>query len=85
MIRVKRANRVLRIDETELEYYLKNGYVQINDQGEAVNLTRDGYTVEEYEALREENKTLEARIAELTRKAESEKAASKQKSKTDES
>lgn len=82
MVRVKRANRVLRVDDTELDYYLKNGYVQLDDQGRPVNVTKEGYTVAEYEALMKKNKSLEARIAELTEKAA--KAAETAKKKADE-
>lgn len=74
MIQVKRANRVLRIEDTELNYYLKLGYVQIDKDGRPMNVTKNGYTVAEYEALLEKNKSLEARIAELTKAAEEAKA-----------
>ena len=36
MVKVKKDNKVLYVPEERLAYYLREGYDQINDQGEIV-------------------------------------------------
>lgn len=69
VIKVKKANKVLQINGTELEYYLKNGWSQIDDSGKVLKEQKATYTAAEYNKLAAENKALRARIQELEGKA----------------
>lgn len=67
LVRVKKDNKVLYVPEERLSYYLREGYDQINDQGEIVKRATSGRMV----PIAEHNKVVE----ELGRtKAELEKA-----------
>ena len=55
MAKVKKANRVLTVDESVVESYLKDGYDQIDEKGEVVKRATGGRTV----SLAEHNKVLD--------------------------
>lgn len=56
MPHVKRANRVLTVSDEVVSSYLKDGYDEIDDQGEVIKRATGGRTV----TLAEHNKVLEA-------------------------
>ena len=65
VIKVKKANKVLQINGTDLDYYLKNGWSQIDDSGRVLKENRATYTAAEYNKLKAEKDALQARVYEL--------------------
>lgn len=64
-IKVKRANKILRIDEKSKETYLELGYDVIDAKGNIVEHNRKNVTAAEYTRLEEENKALKTEIEKL--------------------
>lgn len=78
MAKVKKANRVLTVDESVVPSYLKDGYDQVDDKGKVIKRATGGRTVsiseyntvaKELEELKAENKKLKAENTKL-KKAE---------------
>ncbi|WP_054634823.1 hypothetical protein [Thalassobacillus sp. C254] len=81
MPKVKKGNRTLKVSDTSVENYLKQGYDQIDEKGKIVKRATGGKTIaaEEYNKLldklntseeeqfklEEDNKKLKAEIAKL--------------------
>jgi len=71
-MKVRKENRVLTVDEADKAFYLSEGYdvVELNKdtkQYDVVEPATGGktYSVAEYNALKNENETLKAKIVEL--------------------
>ena len=64
-IKVKRANKILRIDERNKKTYLALGYNVIDAKGRVVEHNTATVTPAEYKALVEENAQLKAEIKRL--------------------
>lgn len=72
-IKVKLANKVLRIDERNKKAYLARGYNVIDEKGNVIEHNTAAVTPAEYNALVEENSKLKAEIEKLkARKVKSE-------------
>lgn len=56
MIKVKKGNKVVQIQESVLPYYLKNGFDQIDEEGKIVKRATGGKNV----SVAEYNKALDA-------------------------
>lgn len=65
VIKVRKANKVLQINGTDLDYYLKNGWSQIDDSGKVLKEHKATYTAAEYSRLKAEKDALQARVHEL--------------------
>ena len=61
-IKVKRANKILRIDDSSKKTYLDLGYDVIDGKGKII------VTIAEYQALVAENKSLKAELEKLKAK-----------------
>ena len=68
MITVRKANKVLRIDENNKENYLARGYDVVNEKGENVEHNSRTVTPAEYAAALAEIGRLKAEIAKLKAK-----------------
>lgn len=68
MITVRKANKVLRIDENNKENYLARGYDVVNEKGEIVEHNTRTVTPAEYAAALAEIGRLKAEIAKLKAK-----------------
>ena len=64
-IKVKRANKILRIDERNKKAYLALGYNVIDAKGRVIEHNTATVTPAEYKALVEENAQLKAEIKTL--------------------
>lgn len=64
-IKVKRANKILRIDERNKKAYLALGYNVIDAKGRVIEHNTATVTPAEYKALVEENAQLKAEIKKL--------------------
>lgn len=66
-VKVKKDNKVLYVPEERLSYYLRDGYDQINDQGEVVKRATSGRMVPiaEYNRVVEELEKAKALIKQL--------------------
>jgi len=66
-VRVRKDNKVLYVPEERLSYYLREGYDQINDQGEVVKRATSGRMVPiaEYNRVVEELEKAKALIRQL--------------------
>lgn len=66
-VKVKKDNKVLYVPEERLSYYLREGYDQINDQGEVVKRATSGRMVPiaEYNRVVEELEKAKALIKQL--------------------
>lgn len=64
MAKIKKGNRILNVDNSRLESYLKQGYDQINDTGKVIKLATGGKTVTigEYNRALEENTALKLEV-----------------------
>lgn len=71
MAKVRKANRVVNVDKTHIDGYLKRGYDLINDEGEVVKQATGGKTISvaTHNKVVEENEELKAKVADLTEKA----------------
>jgi len=67
LVRVKKDNKVLYVPEERLNYYLREGYDQINDQGEIVKRATSGRMVPiaEYNRVVEELEKAKTLIKQL--------------------
>jgi len=68
MLVVKKANRVLKIDEAEKAAFLKNGYAVIDENTGKVKETaptKESKLADELKKVKAENAKLKAEIAEL--------------------
>lgn len=74
VVKVKRLNKTLNIDEGRLESYLRDGYDQIDEQGNIVTRATGGREVslaeynkalDENDHLKEENKKLKSEVSKL--------------------
>lgn len=74
IVRVKRKNKIVKIDERSLVGYLKSGYDQIDENGKVLKKATGGSVIsigvlnkkiDECEKLEAENKKLKAEIAAL--------------------
>lgn len=63
MAKVKKGNRVLQVNERELNNYLKQGYDQVDSDGKVVRKATGGRNV----TLAEYNKMVEAKDDKITR------------------
>ena len=70
MAKVKKANRILTVSETEVNKYLQQGYDQIDDKGKVIKRATGGRMVPiaEYNKVLEENEKLKAELEELKKK-----------------
>ena len=73
VVRVKKANKVLRINGTDLDFYLKNGWAQIDESGKVIKESKMTYTAAEYNQLKAERDALQERVNELERNAKTQK------------
>lgn len=64
-IKVRRANKILRIDESNKKTYLDLGYDVIDAKGNVVEHNKKNVTMAEYEKLVAENKALKAELEKL--------------------
>lgn len=64
-IKVKRANKILRIDDSSKKTYLDLGYDVIDERGNIIEHNTKTVTIAEYQALLAENKALKAEIEKL--------------------
>lgn len=72
-IKVRRANKILRIDESNKKTYLDLGYDIIDAKGNVIEHNKKNVTMAEYEKLIAENKALKAELEKLkARKAKAE-------------
>lgn len=72
-IKVRRANKILRIDESNKKTYLDLGYDVIDAKGNVIEHNKKNVTMAEYEKLIAENKALKAELEKLkARKAKAE-------------
>lgn len=78
VVKVKRLNKTLHIDEGRLESYLRDGYDQIDEQGNIVARATGGRNVslaeynkalDEKDELEKENKKLKSEVAKLKKEA----------------
>ena len=67
-IKVKRANKILRIDDSSKKTYLDLGYDVIDERGKVIEHNNKTVTIAEYQALVAENKALKAEIEKLKAK-----------------
>jgi len=70
MAKVKKANRILTVSETEVNKYLQQGYDQIDDKGKVIKRATGGRMVPiaEYNRVLDENEKLKAELEELQKK-----------------
>lgn len=80
VVKVKRLNKTLHIDEGRLESYLRDGYDQIDEQGNIVTRATGGREVslaehnkvlDENDHLKEENKKLKSEVTKLKKESAS--------------
>ncbi|PEP21703.1 hypothetical protein CN566_28280 [Bacillus wiedmannii] len=80
VVKVKRLNKTLNIDEGRLESYLRDGYDQIDEQGNIVTRATGGREVslaehnkalDENDHLKEENKKLKSEVTKLKKESAS--------------
>ena len=64
-IKVRRANKILRIDESNKKTYLDLGYDVIDAKGNVIEHNKKNVTMAEYEKLVAENKALKAELEKL--------------------
>lgn len=66
-MKVKKGNRVVRVNEQSLDRYLKQGYDQIDDKGKIVKRATGGKTipVQAYNKALDEIDTLKEQIKKL--------------------
>ncbi|MGR6008087.1 hypothetical protein ACU82A_30780 [Bacillus cereus] len=78
VVKVKRLNKTLHIDEGRLESYLRDGYDKIDEQGNIVARATGGRNVslaeynkvlDEKDELEKENKKLKSEVAKLKKEA----------------
>ncbi|MEN1938971.1 hypothetical protein AAIE21_26460 [Paenibacillus sp. 102] len=78
VVKVKRLNKTLNIDEGRLDSYLRDGYDQIDEQGNIVTRATGGRDVslaefnkvlDENDQLKEENKKLKSEVSKLKKEA----------------
>lgn len=78
VVKVKRLNKTLYIDEGRLESYLRDGYDQIDEQGNIVTRATGGRNIslaeynkvlDEKDELEKENKKLKSEVAKLKKEA----------------
>ena len=67
-IKVKRANKILRIDDSRKKTYLDLGYDVIDGKGKIIEHNNKTVTIAEYQALVAENKSLKAELEKLKAK-----------------
>ncbi len=67
-IKVKRANKILRIDDSSKKTYLDLGYDVIDGKGKIIEHNNKTVTIAEYQALVAENKSLKAELEKLKAK-----------------
>ena len=67
-IKVKRANKILRIDESSKKTYLDLGYDVIDEKGKIIEHNTKTVTIAEYQAAVSENNALKAEIEKLKAK-----------------
>lgn len=67
-IKVKRANKILRIDDSSKKTYLDLGYDVIDAKGKIIEHNNKTVTIAEYQALVAENKSLKAELEKLKAK-----------------
>ncbi|PFA22343.1 hypothetical protein CN384_25805 [Bacillus thuringiensis] len=78
VVKVKRLNKTLNIDEGRLDSYLLDGYDQIDEEGNIITRATGGRNVslaeynkvlDENDQLKEENKKLKSEVAKLKKEA----------------
>lgn len=78
VVKVKRLNKTLNIDEGRLDSYLRDGYDQIDEQGNIVTRATGGRDVslaefnkvlDENDQLKDENKKLKSEVSKLKKEA----------------
>lgn len=67
MVKMRKANRVVNIDSTQLKSYLARGYDQINEDGKVKTQATGGKTISpaDYNRTLEENEKLKEQIAQF--------------------
>ena len=78
LVKVKRLNKTLNIDEGRLDSYLLDGYDQIDEEGNVITRATGGRNVslveynkalDEKDELEKENKKLKSEVAKLKKEA----------------
>ncbi|EJS62937.1 hypothetical protein ICW_05600 [Bacillus wiedmannii] len=78
LVKVKRLNKTLNIDEGRLDSYLLDGYDQIDEEGNVITRATGGRNVslaeynkvlDEKDELEKENKKLKTEVAKLKKEA----------------
>ncbi|MDM5191128.1 hypothetical protein QUG02_00090 [Bacillus hominis] len=78
VVKVKRLNKTLNIDEGRLDSYLLDGYDQIDEEGNIITRATGGRNVslaefnkvlDENDQLKDENKKLKSEVAKLKKEA----------------
>ncbi|MES5869193.1 hypothetical protein [Bacillus cereus group sp. RP32] len=78
LVKVKRLNKTLNIDEGRLDSYLLDGYDQIDEEGNVITRATGGRNVslaeynkalDENDHLKEENKKLKSEVSKLKKEA----------------
>ena len=78
LVKVKRLNKTLNIDEGRLDSYLLDGYDQIDEEGNVITRAPGGRNVslaeynkalDEKDELEKENKKLKSEVAKLKKEA----------------
>lgn len=77
MPKVKRLNKILDVSEASLPSYLKDGFDQINEEGEVIQRATGGRTVSlaEYNQALDRIKELEAELSKGTKPKRGKKEA----------
>ncbi|MBB6446464.1 hypothetical protein [Bacillus benzoevorans] len=74
VVKIRKGNRILNVDESRLQSFLQQGYDQISNDGEVIKHATGGRSIpvaeynkaiEEIEELKTENKKLKAENAKL--------------------
>ena len=80
-MKVRKENRILTVDETDKTFYLGEGYdvVELDKKTKTYKIVEKAtggrtYSVAEYNALKAENDTLVAKVADLTAQLEAVKS-----------
>lgn len=68
MIKVRKANKILRIDESEKTKYMDLGYDVINEKGKVLEHNTRSVSMAEFNAMKERCDALEKENAELRKK-----------------
>ena len=86
MAKVRKANRILTVNDNAVETYLKRGYDEIDEKGKviknatgnkSISIAKYNKIIEENEKLKKENTSLKGQITKLKNASKEEKKAEK--------